>query len=397
MCSINNDLIYIKQERVSDDDNDNSNHSNENLTIMTKRRGRRPKPKIICHDGVEIKPDVIRMDKDGNIIQKKPRKPRKKEEKGSRKPYRPRKPKNNNLQTTSYGDSMINVPIKQEFASDLTSSEHQSNQDIPIIETIKTESSEKRTEDIESLLFDHLFNKRIISDMNVVDEAVTFIFKKLEECMDKYSKDSEEYKTFETLNSKFSIVYNKLVSIEKSLGPLCINLLRGYSASKMSPIPIQRPWDTRTEVLNNQDQTFLDLQKAINDYCLHIKQTELLQTELTDEELLNQKASSFFLGQSTTQNNVPQYLYNSDWLIDATGSSKKEREKIIVGGGDLQSADQHTHSIYSVILSYRGDLNHGIDLPDLPIAASSVMELDKKETNVNSYRNFAITDPSEFV
>lgn len=415
--NISFDNIVIKSEKLSDDEHQNTCHNDIPLAKIPKKRGRKPKPREPV-DPNYVPPPVIRLDKYGNVIQKKPRKPRKKEEKGSRKPYKKRAPKtpnNTNLQSTLYGNNMANIPIKSEFIREITSETAQYSTDIPLMDTFKdpslshaessnAESSHssnnttRKNEDINTLLFGSLFNKRIVADMTVADESVTFIFQKLEDCLKTYAEDSIEYKIFKSIEEKFHVVYNKLASIEKVLGPFCINLMRGYNASKMSPIPIQRPWDTRTEILNNESKTFLDLQKAINEYCFHISCDQLNEENPTDEELLlSQKASSFFTGKSIENDSIPPYLYNSDWLIEATGSSRKEKEKILVGGGDLQSAAHHTHSIHTVIPSYRNDLNHGIDLPDIPLNALKVMELDKQEKNINSQKNLPVSDPPSFV
>lgn len=390
--SLEDDDVFVKSEKLSDD------YSETIMITPQKRRGRKPKPK-----DPNALPPTVRLDKDGNVIPKKPRKPRKKEEKGSRKPYRKRTPKIG-VQTATHGDNISTVPIKSEFVREITSETNQELYDLPLIETFKTEaslsssissSSKKNNEDINTLLFSSLFNKRIISDMSVVDESAAFLFRKIDECIKNSEEDSPEERMFRMFEEKLKIIYNKTTSLEKVLGPFCINLMRGYLSSKMSPIPISRPWDIRTEVMNNDSITWMDLQTAVNQFCKEI-QIQQYNDEKTDEELLSQKASSFFSGKAITNDNIPQYLFNSDWLIEAT-ESRGAAEKVVVGGGDTNSSNNRTHSVHTVIHSFRGDLNHGIELPDLPLSASKIMELDKQETNMNSQKTLPISDPLKFV
>lgn len=386
------DKIVIKQEK------DSVNTEQQSTSEVKKRRGRPPLPRNPDDNTPIIHQPTIRLDKDGNVVPKKPRKPRKKEEKGSRKPYRKRAPKPG-IQSTLRGDDVATIPIKSEFVRNIKQeSQHPmsscASSDVPLIDTfVKPEA--KKNEDINATLFSSLFNKRIISDMSVVDESATYLFRKFDELINNTDEDTSDGKLFRMMSEKFKIVYNKTKSIENVLGPFCINLMRGYMSSKMSPIPIQRPWDIRTEVMNNDDKTWSDLQEAVNAYCIHI-QKEKESQDITDEELLSQKASSFFAGKAIQQDKMPQYLYNSDWLITAT-ESRGPLEPIIVGGGDIQSSNQRTHTLHTVISSFRGDLNHGIELPDIPMAASKTMELDKQETNMNSQKSLPISDPSVYV
>lgn len=383
------DSVVVKKEKISDD---------AQQPETKKRRGR---PPLHRQPGDEtVVHQTIRLDKDGNIVPKKPRKPRKKEEKGSRKPYRKRIPKVGGIQTVSNGDNVATIPIKSEFIREIKSESHQqhpmsscASSDVPLIETFKTET--KKNEDINTLLFSSLFNKRIISDMSVADESATYLFRKFDELIKNTDEDTSDAKLFRTMEEKFRVVYNKTKSIENVLGPFCINLMRGYMSSKMSPIPIQRPWDIRTEVMNNDDKTWSDLQHAINEYCIHIQRQKESEV-VTDEELLSQKSSSFFTGRSINNDRVPQYLHNSDWLIAAT-ESRGAVEPIITGGGDIDSSNHRTHTVHTIISSFRGDLNHGIELPDMPLAASKTMELDKQETNMNSQKSLPVSDPSVFV
>lgn len=346
--------------------------SNAEIKQEPKRRGRKP---------AEIKKEVTVQTPSSQqptpLI--KPRKPRAKETK-KRKPYNTKRSRS--MDPTL--QEMKELNIKSEF-EEVSGASVQPNQLRP---------EPKRNEDLMPVITEKLFNQRMARSASITDRSATQAFRIVEELLSQEEEGSYNYRMLSQLEEHVRKMRNGSVSLKTGLAHLNDLLMRGKNASKSSSIPIQTPWQLRTEVLNNQKKDWNKLQEEFNEYWAqhHLQeQTSLNEDEIDDDELvkqlLKQKASSFFLGRGS--NDVPSYLYNSDHLISKTGS-RNPPDVLLVGGGDPDTLKFRTHT---VIASFCNDLNAGLEMPDIPMCATDAMVPDTAETGINSQDSFPIADP----
>jgi hypothetical protein len=237
-----------------------------------------------------------------------------------------------------------------------------------------------------------LFNQRMARSASITDKSTTQAFRIVEELLSQEEEGSYNHRMLSQLEEHVRKMRNGSVSLKTGLAHLNDLLMRGKSASKSASIPIQTPWQLRTEVLDNQQKDWNRLQSDFNIYWASQHMQPIKKNNNPDDDelikqLIKQKASSFFLGRGS--NDVPSYLYNSDHLISKTGS-RNAPDVILVGGGDPDTLKFRTHT---VIASFCNDLNAGLEMPDIPMCATDAMVPDTSETGINSQDSFPIADP----
>lgn len=346
-------------------------------------RGRRPNPRPPPD---QIEPSSLsNTSLQNNVILKKPRKPRQ-EKQAKRKPYKKHQKK--------VVKSVVVDPESGKYMIQPDDEEGQNN-DIPEASlagaTLNDDANaSKKNENFNQQIFNNFFNKRLIKNTSIIDESALKCFRILDMLREynEFNEKPELMSKIEDLDNNFKILYNRFESLEKNLGGFLIKLLRGYMASKICPIPIQTPWALRTEVMDNENKTWMDLQRQIDLFVNFITNANYQCEELTDEELLKQKTSSFFLGRGADSTKIPPYIYNSEWLITDTGA-KGDIETIIVGGSSSDQISKRTHTICP---SFRNDLNAGLQLPDIPNIAATIMQQDKKGVGINTQDILPVCD-----
>lgn len=348
---------------------------------LKKRRGRRPNPRLPPD---QIEPaSLSNTSLQDNVKLKKPRKPRE-EKHEKRKPYQKHKKK---LQNTIYTDPetgklMIN-PEEHEQTDEVS-------EPASLAESSNNADQTSKKDTFQQQMFNNFFNKRLIKNTSAIDESAIIIFRIIDYLKDskKFIEEPELQLKIQELHDNFKVLYNRFDSLEKNLGSFLIKILRGYMASKICPIPIQTPWALRTEVMANENQTWIDLQRQIDLFFNMMVNSQYQCEERSDEDLLKQSTSSFFLGRGADASKIPPYIYNSEWLITDTGS-KGDIETIIVGGGQNDQSFKRTHTICA---SFRNDLNAGLQLPDIPNIAATIMQEDKKGIGINTQDILPVCD-----
>ena len=342
-----------------------------------KRRGRKPKPKPALED---IQPSLLsNTHLPDNVVLKKPRKPRQ-EKQPHRKPYQKHKKKPINSITID--------PQTGRYIIDPTDPDAPEN-------TAGTQTSEmppmdvRNPADINKMIFQNLFNKRLMKNITVMEENAIIIFNDIDDLKSlKASLPAHVNSKIDRIHQAFKVFHNRFNSLEKNLGDFNTKVVRGYGMSRSCPIPIQTPWALRTEVMNNENTTWVDVQKAINDSYKLVSNKDFVASEIPDEELLKQKASSFFLGRGADASKVPGFILNSEWLNTATGA-RGDPDMIIVGGGSKDTSIMRTHTVIS---SFKNDLNAGLNLGDIAMPAVRVMTQDKLGAGVNTQRTLPVCD-----
>lgn len=316
----------------------------------------------------------------------KPRKPRAKETK-KRKPYNTKRSRS--MDPTL--QEMRELNIKSEF-EEVTGTSVQPNQPRP---------EPKRNEDLMPSITEKLFNQRMARSASITDRSTTQAFRIVDELLTQEDEGSYNHRMLSQLEEHIRKMRNASVSLKTGLAHMNDLLMRGKNASKSSTIPIQTPWQLRTEVLDNQEKDYNRYQAEFNKYWAETYMKDKIDSsglgddnDIDDEEctrrLLQQRASSFFLGRGS--NDIPSYLYNSDHLISRTGS-RNPPDILLVGGGDPDTLKFRTHT---VIASFCNDLNAGLEMPDIPMCATDAMVPDSTETGINSQDSFPIADPLIF-
>jgi len=382
LLKVNLDLPkkIIKQELTEDNDPECT------PPPPKRRRGRRPLQRP-PPDQIEPASLTNTSLQDG-VVLKKPRKPRQ-EKKEKRNPYKKhqKKPPNDLVIDPDTGQYMIKFPT-----SDISLSNNEiteSNAD-----NADNQMFPKKSEDTNQMLFNNFFNKRLIKNVDVIEQSSLTIFRTIDslKASDYICENEEIEKKILDIQNHFQVLYNRFISLEKNLGSFLIKILRGYLSSKICPIPIQTPWQLRTEVMDNENKTWIDLQRQINLFFNTINNTEYASQEVSDDEMLQQKTSSFFLGRGADTTKIPSFIYNSDWLVTETGS-RGNPDVIVVGGGTSDHVSNRTHTVIS---SFRNDMNHGLQLPDIPTNATRIMTQDKQGIGINTQRDLPICDSNIF-
>lgn len=394
-------FVPIKEERKSDDEDwvpqsqftklvKNETIKQEPMTIKElpqdfevppdpppkKRRGRKPKPKPPIE---ETQPSLLtNTNLPDNVVFKKPRKPRQ-EKQEHRKPYQKHKKKPANTITI---DPETGGYVIQPEESDVPEVVNPHAAEMPPTDV-------RNPSDINQMLFKEFFNKRLTKNTTIMQESAIEMFRIIDDLKAKQTILSLNEKVkIDKLHDLFKVFYNRFVSLEKNLGSFLIKIMRGFLASKISPIPIQTPWNLRTEVMNHENKTWIDLQREINDFYNTVNNKSYAEEEVPDEELLKQKPTSFFLGRGCDSSKIPPFIYNSEWLNTATGA-RGDPDMIVVGGGSSETSIMRTHTVIS---SFRNDLNAGLQLPDAPMTAMRVMTQDKQGVGVNTQRSLPVCD-----
>ena len=341
-----------------------------------KRRGRKPKPKPPLE---EIQPSLLtNTNLPDNVVLKKPRKPRQ-EKQEHRKPYQKHKKKPINSVSI---DPETGGYIIQPNDSDPVENATPQVSELPPVDV-------RNPADINQMIFQNFFNKRLLKNTTIMQEKAIELFSILDDLKSRQTTSLlNETNKVDRMYDLFKIFHNRFVSLEKNLGSFLIKIMRGFLASKISPIPIQTPWNLRTEVMNHENKSWIELQREINDFYNTINNRNYVESAVTDEDLLAQKATSFFLGRGCDSSKIPGFIYNSEWLNTATGA-RGDPEMIIVGGGSAETSSMRTHT---VIASFRNDLNAGLQLPDAPMTAMRVMTQDKQGVGVNTQRSLPVCD-----
>ncbi len=340
-------------------------------TPFKRGRGRPPK----------IKSELIILQADHDVdndlpllLPKVTRRPRKPETK-PRKKYNKKKLQGGNIHDPN------NMPLSS--MSSPSSSSYYAQVDIPNFEdpgSVQEASATSSAKiDVDSMLRNELFNRRLLKNVDVIEENNIVVFEFFNYLSSLFADDLNITSRNNRAKKAFNNILNRMESLDKNLGSTLTNVLRGYRSQKTTPISIAQPWDLRNEFLKNETSRWFALQKEIDEYVIAIARTdeEGGDVQPADAELLKQKATSFFLGHSVGSE-FPQYIYNSDFLATST-ESKGAPETVVIGGGDPTTALNRHHT---VVLSFRGDLNAGLMLPDIPISATAEMTRDEQELNI---------------